>query len=238
MLEGGPPEFRASTYQYHPKHLLFSVDPEYGWHAGDLDSVKTRVRNLLPAHLHDGFRALCAGQRDEEHDAIPVARWIEAHGRRHGFRVPHAIERARATGQGAYLQQLQLGPRQLYNAVGNHFDPEALAIRMALAIEDVLVRGDTQAHAFPDPQALIVIYQRLADHVRTLDNGNIPVTPGPFPRDIAALLANWDGTATACGDSAAGTPTLGLPRGRSRFPARQPAATCDTTAAQRGRGNQ
>ena len=235
---GRPPEFRASTYQYHPNHLLFSDDPGCGWRVGDLESVKTRVRNLLPAHLHEGFRALCAGQRDDEHDAIPVARWIEAHGRRHGFRVPHAIERARATGQGAYLQQLQLEPRQLYDAVGNHFDPDALAIRMALVIEDVLVRGDTQPHTFLDPSALATIYQRLADHVRTLENGSIPITPGPFPRDIAALLSTWDGAVTTCGDPASRTPSLGLTRGRSRSPARQATDTSGTTAALRGRGTQ
>ena len=236
---GRPPELRAPTYQYHPKHLLFANDNDSGWHAGDLESVKTRVRQLLPPHLHDGFRTLCSGQRDDEYAAIQVARWIEANGRRYGFRIPHAVERARATGQGAYLQQLQLGPRQLYDAVGNHFDPDALAIRMALAVEDVLVRGDTPAHVFLDPHALLTIYQRLAATVRTLENGTIPVADGPFPRDIAALLSTWDAsTVRDRADTSAGPQDTSVPRGRSRSPARRPVIIdAQHAAAHRGRGN-
>ena len=128
---GAPPEVRASTYQYHPRHLLHSKDPELGWQAGQLTGVIKRIRNLLPRHLHIGDRILCqCCPRGQEELAIPVARWIYTHGPRRGFRIPNAVERARATGRGACVMALGLDECQLYDAGGNRFDPDALIMRI------------------------------------------------------------------------------------------------------------
>ena len=44
------------------------------------------------------------------------------------------VERARAAGSANYLEELGLSELQLYNAVGNHFDHEALCSRLAVFI--------------------------------------------------------------------------------------------------------
>ena len=119
------------TYQYHPRHLLYYEDPGQGWHAGALADAQRRLKKLLPKHLHAAFRLLWHGcPRDQEESILPVARWIQAYGTRLGFRVPNAVERARVTGRGAYLLALGLNEAQLYDLVGNHFDPDALILRI------------------------------------------------------------------------------------------------------------
>merc|ERR1711923_272991 len=86
---------------------------------------------ILPRHLHAAFRLLCRGcPRDQVDSILPVARWINTYGARLGFRVPNAAERARATGRGAYLSSLDLSEAQLYDLVGNNFDPDALILRI------------------------------------------------------------------------------------------------------------
>ena len=56
---GAPPGIRASTYQFQPRHLLYSEDPSLGWQVGQLADQTRRIRKLLPCYLHDGFRILC-----------------------------------------------------------------------------------------------------------------------------------------------------------------------------------
>ena len=106
---GQPPHIRASTYQYSPKLLLYQQGTQ--WHDGNYDSLTRRLAELMPPHLHQAFRILAYGTREavRTHEPFlsPVVQWIEDHGRGHGFRIPHALERARATGRAAYLEQLR-----------------------------------------------------------------------------------------------------------------------------------
>ena len=57
-------EIRASTYQYHPRHLLFRTDS--GWHAGSLASVHRRMLELAPPEVRDGLMAIWGGQARQE----------------------------------------------------------------------------------------------------------------------------------------------------------------------------
>ena len=124
-------EIQASTYQYHPRHLLYHENPEQGWHAGVLADAHKRLKQHIPKHLQASFKLLWHGcPREQEDSTLPAARWINTHGTRLGFRVPNAGERARATGRGAYLSSLKLTEAQLYDLVGNHFDPDALILRI------------------------------------------------------------------------------------------------------------
>ena len=59
-----------------------------------------------------------------------VIDWIYQEGPRLGYRVPTPAERARATGRAQYLNEFGLNGVQLYNAVGNHFDPDAFRTRI------------------------------------------------------------------------------------------------------------
>ena len=45
-----------------------------------------------------------------------VTRWIAVHGERHGRRTPNTKERIRAMGMEAYLTELGLAERVLYDA--------------------------------------------------------------------------------------------------------------------------
>ena len=45
-------------------------------------------------------------------------------------------ERVRSTGREGYLLALGLSPRQLFNVVGNHFDPDAVILRMYGALRE------------------------------------------------------------------------------------------------------
>ena len=174
---------RAPTHQYHPQHLLDYQDSS--WHAGSLGDVISRFRRTLPPNLSDGFRILWQGARVDEDRAIEVVRWIEANGRCEGFRVPSAQERARATGQGGYLTSLGLTTRQLYDAVGNHFDPEPVAIRMADLVHDWFRGCPTAHHACASPNQIRDIYSCLTHGVSV---AGIPVEDSPFPRDVQAML--------------------------------------------------
>ena len=64
-------------------------------------------------------------------EALAFVRWVEVAGAGQGIPVPNVAERLRSTGRGAYLSSLRLGPRELFDLVGNHFDADALIIRLA-----------------------------------------------------------------------------------------------------------
>ena len=121
----------------------------------------------------------------EENRMGPVIDWIHQEGPRLGYRVPNPNERARATGRAQYLHELGLKEVQLYNAVGNQLDPDALPAR----IRGPLFRAtrDTTAlrHRYPTPADLSVMYQLVA---REAVNCGTPAAPSPFPPDLVRIL--------------------------------------------------
>ena len=184
---GRPPAIRASTFQYHPRMLLYRTDSH--WHDGDLDSVCTRMRRLMPSHLRSGFRRLCSNNtRMGEDEVIEVVHWMEREGRVLGFRIPHATERARATGRAPYLLGLGLNEHQLYDLVGNHFDPDALLLRMGPAVQGWLLQRSFAGPTPVPPHRIMQIYQEVRTHVMA---DGVPTEATPFPRDLQnAILAN------------------------------------------------
>ena len=58
------------------------------------------------------------------------------HGRENGVRPPTAQERANAGGMAGYYRSLELQGRELYDAVGNHFDPRCLQQRVTTLLHD------------------------------------------------------------------------------------------------------
>ena len=198
---GGSGEVLASSYQYHPKFLLYAAGSP--WHLGDLASVGNRILALLPAHLFRGYRAVLNGRdRADQAEAAAAARWIQRHGEALGFRAPNARERARATGRAGYLLALGLNEVQLYDAVGNHFDADALRTRLASAARGLGARA-LAAPVFPHPSRLLQIYGRLRH--RVLAQG-CPAEGSPFPSDLRGpLLLSGRGLTSMAAEDGRGT---------------------------------
>ena len=190
-------DMRASTYQYHPRHLLYSVDSH--WHTGTLMEMYRRMAALAPSEVWHGLGVIWRGEsRQDENSAIMAARSIEHEGAGLGFRPPNCVERARATGRGAYLGALGLTARQLYDLVGDHFDPDALVIRVLSPLRNWLAGGALPEAPPPlSPGELLRVYARV--RARVLREG-CPTESGPFPDDLRApLILAGDGSLAAQG---------------------------------------
>ena len=196
---------RASTIQYHAQALLYryaSDSGDFDWHGRPEQHVRNEIVRTMPSDIGALYRILLRGQMvyDIERRMGPVMDWIHNEGPRLGYRVPSPDERARATGRAQYFAALGLNEVQLYNAVGNHFDPDALRARIRGPLASITREGPTSRHQYPTPADLSVMYQEVA---REVAGGGIPTAPAPFPPDLVRVL-----TATR---SAGGTPPLARP---------------------------
>jgi hypothetical protein len=117
-----------------------------------------------------------------------------------GFRIPSATERARAIGQERYLTLLRdsdgsgFTDRDLFDWTGNHFDPDALALRLGSAFAAGLAQ---RSHTYLDPPAILAGYDQLK---RLVAVGEVRVQRQPVPIDLLqAFLHATDAAATAAG---------------------------------------
>jgi len=189
---------RASTRQYHPRSLVYRrtpIEPDgFDWHGWPAEVILRHILTLMPEELRPLYTSLVAGRygkrRDgtyhehAERDLVPVMRWIDEHGPALGFRIPTPHERARSTGRLEYLLGLHLSPVQLYDAVGNHFDPDALSRRLIPLLRQHLEGRGERPHRYLPPTDLAAIYQELATEV----GRQYEVQGSPFPGDLAAAL--------------------------------------------------
>ena len=181
---------RASTPQYRPEHLLYrraAGSGDFDWHGCSLDQVAARIRTCIPARLAGDYARLQRGglSATAERALGPLLDWLDTEARALGFRVPTSAERARATGQGEYLRSLGLTEVGLYDAVGNHFDCDAVVARMVGPLSEALQRGSGQRHRYPPPAELAAVYRELAQEVR---GERVPVQTSPFPADVRDAL--------------------------------------------------
>ena len=122
------------------------------------------------------------------------ARWVDDVGPRVGVRVATVAERVRSTGREGYLLALGLSPRQLFNVVGNHFDPDAVIMRMMGALRE-WADGARYRCEVPSPAALLESYegirrwvvQQQAQTGGWVGAGQTPVAH-PFPEDLREWL--------------------------------------------------
>ena len=125
------------------------------------------------------------------------ARWVEEAGARVGVRVATVAERVRSTGREGYLRALGLSPRQLFDVVGNHFDPDAVILRMFGALRE-WADGARYRCDVPDPAALLGGYGQVRTWVVRQQEqqwlaggeggaGRVPVAH-PFPEDLREWL--------------------------------------------------
>ncbi len=198
------PQIQASTHNYHPKCLLFDETSPHHWQGGDWRRVENLIRRLLPDLLRGSFAALLTGPtRAREAEALPVVQWIEQEGRKQGFRVPSAHERARAMGQDAYLTLLtqqsgvSFGDRDLFDWTGSHFDPDAIATCL---VESLDQGAHQQPHEFLAPAALLEGYRTVLHQLPP----HAMLQAHPVPQD---LLAAFQAAAGMQGTGAGAQPT-------------------------------
>jgi hypothetical protein len=164
-----------------------------------IDSIIRRIIRRMPVDIGVLYRRLThAGNISIgfEREVEPALEWIDNHGREAGFRVPTAHERARATGRYEYLDALCEGSdMQLYNVVGNHFDPDALSCRIYGPLRTLLEGPRDARHAYLEPADLAGLYYGLAREVgqqtasiRGQEPTPIPVRHSPFPDDLSMQL--------------------------------------------------
>ena len=116
------------------------------------------------------------------------------------MRAPNAVERARATGRAGYLLDLGLDERQLYDLVGNHFDPDALIVRTIHGVNEFL-HGRPPPRVTPlHPRELLRLYDDLRGQVLAL---GVPAEEAPFPRDLMPDLLAFPGYPEAATAAAA-----------------------------------
>ena len=229
-------EIRASTHQYHPKHLVYDTSSAHDWHGGTLKRVQRHLGSLIPHDLQGGYQLLLGGApRDRESDILPVVRWMQQHGVANGFRPPTALERARATGHSTYLSDLlrvgrgSFSERDLYDWTGNHFDPDAIVIRILEPLR--ALTGSFLGHDFLPPPALLAGYYTLRD--ATAREG-LQVREHPVPTDLLCAFSYATDTAarTAGMGGAELAPALAHISAGNSSPGREPTsllADCGTS---------
>ena len=190
---------RASTIQYHAHALLYRYatgDHDFDWHGRPEQHVRNEIIRSMPSDIGDLYRVLLRGTMtyDVERRMGPVMDWIHNEGPRRGYRVPTPNERARATGRAHYFAALGLNEVQLYNAVGNHFDPDALRARIRGPLSRIGREEPTPRHQYPTPADISVIYQEVA---REVARHRIPTAPAPFPPDLVRVLTATRSTGDA-----------------------------------------
>ena len=149
--------------------------------------MPSELSSLYKRLLNPGTRGLTY---EDERRLEPVMTWIDEHGPRLGYRVPAPNERARSTGRLSYLTALQLNGVQLFNAVGNHFDPDAPRARIEGPSHKVFMGETKRPHAFPAPADLAITYHIVATQEASMGT---PVAEAPFPPDLMRqLTASFD----------------------------------------------
>ena len=182
---------RASTKQYHLQALIYQYkrsDGDFDWHGCSYAQIRARILSLMPPELRCHYQRILGGGKlpwPQEREMTPLVEWFHAQGPTLGFRIPTNHERTRATGRPNYLMALGLNEVQLFNAVGNHFDPDALLARIQAPLQWAAVR-QSERHTYPAPADLAVMYRSLADQV---SRRGIPVAPSPFPADLSRRLS-------------------------------------------------
>ena len=181
---------RASTIQYHAQSLIYRYvedSSEFDWHARPEHHVRNKIIRTMPSDVSTLYRILLRGHISyaDERRMGPVIEWIHQEGPRLGNRVLSPDERARATGRAQYFRALGLNDVQPYNAVGNHFDPDALRARIRGPLARTTRGGTPPRHQYPTPADLSAMYQAVA---REVASSGIPTAPSPFPPDLVRIL--------------------------------------------------
>ena len=118
------------------------------------------IRATMPTELHQGWGLLTRNMVNPQNEANVenVARWVAVHGERHVYRTPNTKERSRAMRMEAYLTELGLTERVLYDAQANSFDPRAVEIRIAEGIRQWSHGDGPPRHVYEAPSQVQVVF--------------------------------------------------------------------------------
>ena len=185
--------------------------------------VVARIRGHLDDDQKTGLGVVLGGAvRQREDEALACVRWVDTEGPRVGVRVATVEERVRSTGREGYLLALGLPARRLFDVVGNHFDPDAVIMRMMGALRE-WAEGARYRCEVPSPAALLRNYEGISRWVvqqQALPGGwvgprHVPVAH-PFPEDlrpwllaasgagVGVQMADVGGSVTGCSGGGAG----------------------------------
>ena len=89
-----------------------------------------------------------------------------------------------------YLDELELGEQDLYDAQGNSFDPQAVLLRMQRGIVDWARGVDLARHEFPSAVSVSEAFTVVRDYVRTRGLSGVD---HPFPHDLREWLLALEG---------------------------------------------
>ena len=102
-------------------------------------------------------------------------------------------------GMEAYLAELGLAERVLYDAQGNSYDPQAVEIRIAEGIRQWSNGKSLQRHEYIPPSQVQHAFQTVHDYVRAR---GLQAVDSPFPWDLRrGMLADWGGTDPVLSDT-------------------------------------
>ena len=95
----------------------------------------------------------------------------------------------------AYLAELGLTERVLYDAQGNSFDPPAVMIRMGEGIRQWSHGEGPPRHTYEAPSRVQLVFRTIRNYTR---ERGLPAVESPCPYDIRGdLLADRDGVEPA-----------------------------------------
>ena len=125
----------------------------------------------MPVELHQGWGLLTRNMVNPQNEARVdhVTRRIAVHGERHGYRAPNTRESSRAMGMEAYLAELGLAERVLYDAQGNLYDPQAVEIRIAEGIRQWSNGEGPPRHKYEPPSRAQMVFRTIYDYTRARD---------------------------------------------------------------------
>ena len=99
-------------------------------------------------------------------------------------------------GMGSYLNELGLGERETYDAQGNSFDPQAVAIRLWAGLHEWALGGAMARHVYPVLEEVVESFRTVREYI---DGRGLVGCLRPFPHDLYDQLLQLDAPAHLSG---------------------------------------
>ena len=175
----------TSTYQYCGRHMVVNVEIFPG--KTPLHEVIHKIRTCMDDEARIAWDKLQAGySRDRSEEAVmPAVLWLARFGEQNGIRIPSIRERARVFGMEGYLMSLELSEIDLFDAIGNMYDYQAMVIRIGPVVSDWDRHGrQIETTRAVSPQELMRAYEKVK---AVVEQKGLSAEPSPYPHDLRHL---------------------------------------------------
>jgi hypothetical protein len=190
---------RHSTYQCHHEHLVYHTSSI--WPHVPPQNLRKAIRDALPQQHQRGWDWIThpPNVRLEgctEREAEDTAQYITNHYAALGLRPPSTTERAKIAGIYDYASSLNLTEHQLFNAMGNSFDKQAITIRIRDGLKQWIERRPVPQCRYPTPAQLRENFHHVrAEVIRAaaadrMDIASQDLATEPFPNDLVDPLTS------------------------------------------------